>query len=241
MNRVNTTTPFGSVTYTNAGEERAREIVDRNYANYLAGTYRGNYGNDSYGAPISDGFNAGREWEMARASLGSGADRWEATQTLSPEVQALVTQLFGDAGANGGREQVESALFARLNPSLEQSRTGIETRLTNQGLRPGSEAWENAMRDVGMQQNDARLAVTAAGGAEQARVIQALLGIASGAPQPGGAGAGVQVAPVDWQSLYGQQQAGQQAQYGARAQNAAAGNQAAAGIATAAITAAAIA
>lgn len=241
LNRINTTTPFGQVSYQNVGRDRAQEMVNQNFAQYQAGTYRGNYGNDAFGAPIQEGFNAQRELENARNILGPEADRWEATQTLSPEVQAIVTQLFGEAGANGGRESVENALFARLNPSLEQSRTGLETRLRNQGLNPGGEAWENAMRAEGMQQNDARLAVTAAGGAEQSRVIQALLGIAGGAPQANGAGGGAQVAPVDWQSLYGQQQAGQQAAYQTRAGQAASGNAAAAGIATAALTAAAIA
>lgn len=241
LNRINTTTPFGTVAYNNVGQTSVNDALTQRYADFQSGAYRPNYGNDSFGAPIQEGWRGDIEEKNIRASLGGGADRWEATQTLSPEVQGLVTQLFGDAGANGGRERVEEALFARLNPSLEQARTGLETRLTNQGLMPGSEAWNNAMRDVGMQQNDARLAVTAAGGAEQSRVIQALLGIAGGAPQPGAGGGGAQVAPVDWQSLYGQQQAGQQAQYQARAANAQSANAAGAGIATAALTAAAIA
>jgi hypothetical protein len=241
MNRINTTTPFGTTTYTAAGEDAVRNLVNQRYGQYQAGSYQGSYGNDSFGAPIQEAWRGDLEMERARRELGGSADQWTSQTTLSPEAQALVNQLFQDAGSTGGRQQVEDALFARLNPSLELSRTGLETRLRNQGLAPGSEAWGNAMRDVAMQQNDARLAVTAQGGAEQSRAIQALMGLAGAAPQAGGAGGGAQVAPIDWQGLYGQQAAGQNAQYQARAQNAASGNAAAAGIASAALTAAAIA
>jgi hypothetical protein len=53
---------------------------------------------------------------------------------------------------------------------LENQRNSLDTRLRNQGLTPGSEAWTNAMREYGMSENDARLGVVNAGGAEQARL-----------------------------------------------------------------------
>ncbi|RAI55920.1 hypothetical protein DOO78_23520 [Roseicella frigidaeris] len=66
------------------------------------------------------------------------------------------------------RERVEQAMFDRLSPVQAQQRAAQETSLRNQGLTPGSEAYTNAMRDLGQQENDARLAVIAAGGQEEA-------------------------------------------------------------------------
>ena len=46
--------------------------------------------------------------------------------------------------------------MSRLNPSLARQRTTTETNLINQGLRPGSEAYDNAIRSLGEQETDAR-------------------------------------------------------------------------------------
>ena len=47
------------------------------------------------------------------------------------------------------------AQTARLNPEWKQRREMQETQLVNQGLARGSEAWDNAMRSFGNQENDA--------------------------------------------------------------------------------------
>lgn len=244
LNRVNTTTPFGSLTYTNNGQQSLNDLLTKRYSDYQAGTYRPDYGNDEFGAPIQEGWRGDIEEKNARAELGTQADQWSATSTLSPQAQALVDQLYRDSGADGGRKSVEDALFARLNPSLDQQRTGLETRLRNQGLMPGSEAWDAGMRAQGMAENDARLAVTAQAGNEQSRAIQALLSLSGATPAAGGGGGGgggggANVQAADWQSAYGNQQAADQAAYQGRVANASSGNAAAAGIAAAAITAAA--
>lgn len=44
---------------------------------------------------------------------------------------------------------------ARLDPRMEQQRAATETRLANQGIAPGSRAWETAMTQQGETQNDA--------------------------------------------------------------------------------------
>ena len=44
---------------------------------------------------------------------------------------------------------------ARLDPRMEQQRAATETRLANQGIAPGSRAWETAMAQQGETQNDA--------------------------------------------------------------------------------------
>ena len=50
----------------------------------------------------------------------------------------------------------QQAIMSRLAPYLQQQRTSTETQLINQGLRPGTEAYDNAARLLGQQENDAR-------------------------------------------------------------------------------------
>jgi hypothetical protein len=237
-NRVDTFTPFGSVTFNRIGEDAARRHADFSRAEFEAGRYRpANPAGGDWAEGQTPTFDWNREFQAALNS-GPNANRWESTQTLSPEAQALVANLFQDAGADGGRARVEDALFSRINPSLERDREGLESRLRNQGLAPGGEAWRSAMEDFGRNVNDARLAVTAQAGNEQSRAIQALLQMAGAAPGGGGGGGGG-TSPVDVQSIFANQQASDMAAYNTRAQNAASGNAAGAGIAAAAITAAA--
>ena len=56
-----------------------------------------------------------------------------------------------NAGTTG-----QQAILNRLEPSLARQRTSTETQLINQGLRPGSEAYDNAIKLLGEQENDAR-------------------------------------------------------------------------------------
>jgi hypothetical protein len=60
---------------------------------------------------------------------------------------------------------------------MEQARSALENRLTNQGFQRGTEAFTNAMNQYGQQENDMRLAIAERGLAEQ----QGLYGMASDA------------------------------------------------------------
>lgn len=67
------------------------------------------------------------------------------------------------------RKAVEAALMQRMNPYLERDRAALESRLANQGITLGSEAWRSGMDDFGRQSNDARLATIAQAGQEADR------------------------------------------------------------------------
>lgn len=56
-----------------------------------------------------------------------------------------------NAGTTG-----QAAIMDRLDPSLQRQRVSTETQLINQGLRPGMEAYDNAIKLLGQQENDAR-------------------------------------------------------------------------------------
>ena len=50
----------------------------------------------------------------------------------------------------------QEAIMSRLEPTLARNRVSTETQLINQGLRPGTEAYDNAARILGQQENDQR-------------------------------------------------------------------------------------
>jgi len=73
-----------------------------------------------------------------------------------PSVQtALDTSQVAKMPVNAGTTGQE-AIMSRLEPSLAKNRVSTETQLINQGLRPGTEAYDNAIKLVGQQENDAR-------------------------------------------------------------------------------------
>ena len=99
-----------------------------------------------------------------------GTPRYSAAMNLSPELQALVGSNIGNAQGNSDLERtllgnVQQRLSNPLNlgwsetearlddlgrhtldPQFQQEQGNLEQQLYNQGLRPGSEAYDNAMR-----------------------------------------------------------------------------------------------
>ncbi len=57
----------------------------------------------------------------------------------------------------------QQAIMERLMPQQARQRTSLETQLINQGLRPGAEAYNNAMTLLGQQENDQRTQATLQG------------------------------------------------------------------------------
>ena len=108
-----------------------------------------------------------------------GTPRFEAVQSLAPEEQRALDlsrqaqDIYGQAGVqqlqsvrdrlatplNLNNEAVEGRLMElgsrRLNPVLEERRNAMDTRLRQQGLMPGTQAYDVAMRGIGEAENDA--------------------------------------------------------------------------------------
>ena len=105
--------------------------------------------------------------------------RFSVTQTLSPQQQAIKDQndkaslnlstlgsnLSGTLGQQLtgnfqlGNENVEKRLFElgskRLDPMFAQRDEDLRTRLSNQGIKAGSQAYDREIGNQGQQQNDA--------------------------------------------------------------------------------------
>lgn len=69
--------------------------------------------------------------------------------------------------SNAARDQATNAVLARLLPSQQQDTSHLQTMLANQGLDPGSEAYQNQSKILGQQQNDARTQAVLTGDQEQ--------------------------------------------------------------------------
>jgi hypothetical protein len=100
--------------------------------------------------------------ELSLANLGSQGARTASTvldkpfSFGGPDVQTSldlsnVAKMPVNAGMTG-----QEAIMQRLEPSLARQRVSTETQLINQGLRPGSEAYNNAINLLGQQETDAR-------------------------------------------------------------------------------------
>jgi hypothetical protein len=90
-----------------------------------------------------------------------------AADPNSLKLGTAVRSFGDDEDYNRARAHVEDALFQRIQPQLQRDRAGIEQSLADQGIRYGSPAYAAAMDNYNRQSNDARLAVTQAGAAEQ--------------------------------------------------------------------------
>lgn len=100
------------------------------------------------------------------------------TQVGRTDVQNSVN--FNDNQALQGvnpaeRQRIENALFERMRPQHEQAQSGLDARLANQGLTPGSEAYKRAQQSLGDQQSRERFNALEMGGAEMARMNQMAL------------------------------------------------------------------
>ena len=79
----------------------------------------------------------------------------QIAQSQLPAVQEQYSQPMQSQSVQDVSDKAYAAQTARLDPAWEQ-REGMErTRLANQGLASGGEAYTNAMRDFGQQRNDA--------------------------------------------------------------------------------------
>jgi hypothetical protein len=102
----------------------------------------------------------------AQTSFGA-VDPTVGTFGAAPDIQQ--TYLHGE-DFSADRQRIEEGLLGRINPSLAIERNKYEQQLADQGIRPGSPAYENAMRNYAIQADDARFAAIAQGGAEQQRL-----------------------------------------------------------------------
>lgn len=85
------------------------------------------------------------------AALGLG----EQTGQALGRVDQSLSQPFDYSSVGDVQRAAEGAVTSRLDPMWDRRTSQEETKLINQGLQPGSEAYKNAMSDLNMGRNDA--------------------------------------------------------------------------------------
>ena len=142
-NRVNQITPYGNLDYTQSGTD--------------------SYGNPTWSATTSLS-DIGQQLlsNQNQTSLGLGS----AINAQLGQVQDVMGQGFNpnlpSTGMNPG-QSYQDAYMQRLAPQLAQSREATTASLANQGIAPGTQAYENAMRQQAIKENDLLLGATTQG------------------------------------------------------------------------------
>lgn len=131
-NRINQYTPYGSLTYSR----------DPNAATPDSGWSQSINLND-VGQRLLDYSN--------NASLGLG----EQTGQALSRVGDSLSQPFDYGSVGDVQNAAEGAITSRLDPMWNQREEQSRTRLIQQGLQPGTEAYDNAMREFNVGRNDA--------------------------------------------------------------------------------------
>jgi len=92
----------------------------------------------------------------------NGNPIWSANQTLSQPLENLTNTSLSNLqqslnnpayGINPG-QTYSDAIMSRLQPQIAHQNEMSDQQLANQGIMPGSQAYENAKRVLGQQQND---------------------------------------------------------------------------------------
>ena len=147
---TNTANPYGGTTSPYFGAAQAQTLGNLAGAQQAVQANRVNqvtpYGNLNY----------------SQTTDANGNPTWTATQSLSPELQSLTqsslqglqqSQANPMYGINPG-ENYSQAIMRRLQPQMAQSAESNTAALANQGIVPGTQAYENAMRTFNQGQND---------------------------------------------------------------------------------------
>ena len=156
--RSNQVTPFGSSTWT-----PAKEAVIGSPGKWVGGTgemenFVDPKTNRVSSRPIGATWQPGVESSPAVAATN--------TTTLSPDLEKGLMGITGRVAENMSKgpdlssvqdisDKAYGAFTARLDPQWAQQQQGQETQLRNQGLVPGGEAYDNAMRVFNQAKNDA--------------------------------------------------------------------------------------
>jgi hypothetical protein len=144
-NRVNQVTPYGNLTYSISGKD--------------------SYGNDMYTANQT---LTPAQQKILEQNQGLSSGLLNTAQQGLDYAGGLLAKPGIDmaslpqVGINPG-ETYSDAIMRRLQPQIEQERQASDAALANQGIAQGTQAYENAKRQLAMSQNDRQLGAITSG------------------------------------------------------------------------------
>ena len=167
-NRVNQVTPYGNITYSQSPGTVNQSAYDQALQSYNQSLAHGGRNKDLKAPNIAD--------------FTTGNNTWTATQSLSPAEQKILeanqglstgklgyaqdilnkaqngqsgvdTSQLPSYGINPG-EKYSDAIMRRLQPQQAQAKQSFDAQMANQGVMPGTQAYDNAYRNFSQGQND---------------------------------------------------------------------------------------
>lgn len=91
------------------------------------------------------------------AGLGARYDPSQAPSKGSVYNPGSSPSLSGYYDPNSATNTATEAILSRVNPQLDRQENAMRTRLANQGITQGSEAFRNDIEDFGQTRNDAQI------------------------------------------------------------------------------------
>ena len=149
--RVNQYTPFGSLTYSQIGTQGG--VTNPKTGKTIGGQPM--YGQTLTLSPEQQALlNQQNETSMNLARLQDQATARVAAQQARGFGDEKLSAMGSAYDPNMATNTATQAILNRLQPTLQQQRSGLETQLSNQGLARGTEAYNNALRDQNQREND---------------------------------------------------------------------------------------
>jgi hypothetical protein len=137
-NHPNITTPYGSSTWTQPTPTTWAQNITLSPAQQSL-LDSSNSASQQYANLAQQGLSAAGS-TLANPGIDTGG---------LPQLQSSVQ--------TPGLGQVAQQIMARQQPAIDQQRDQLNTQLRNQGLTPGTDAWNNAWRVQNQSENDLRL------------------------------------------------------------------------------------
>jgi hypothetical protein len=194
LGQINQNTPDGSLSYAQSGNygwtdpvsgqtyqiptftstqtlsPQGQAIKNQNLGTQLNLATMGNEQSARVGGLLSSPFNP----NVGAPAAGNAQGIYNVPQAAtSYDPGGDITKTYGPSdNYSADRQRVEDALMARMNPQLAIEKQGIQQQLADQGIRPGSQAYSDAMMTYSRQADDARYGAIAQGGQEQMNLNQ---------------------------------------------------------------------
>lgn len=128
-NRVNQFTPYGNLNYAQTGE-------------------------DEQGNPIWSATQSVAPGLQNAVTASQNAISGYNYSPFAANVNPLQTSVDPSVTGQAGWDKATNAILQRLNPQIQQQNEQSDQQLANQGIMPGSQAYNAAKQQLAQQQND---------------------------------------------------------------------------------------
>ncbi|MDN7897203.1 tail fiber domain-containing protein [Burkholderia cepacia] len=171
LNLNNYSNPFGSQQSTQVGTDPATgaPIYNTNIsasgplqglinsAMNSAGGAQGQLNNALFGlGGVNSGLQSlGGQYQGLNGSLGALAPQFSGLNSQLASIGGSIDPQAAQQAGAAGQNAAYAAQTQYLDPRFSQGQTSLESQLANQGLTPGSQAYDNAMKNFNLSKNQA--------------------------------------------------------------------------------------